>query len=67
MRMMAVDNAVVVIMNQHPAQSAFTTYRQFGVVTNRPDTVRAAAIFATDRSIQGHKPHDPPLGRVPGV
>ncbi len=46
---MVVDDAVAIIMNQNLTQSSFTTNREFGVVTNRPDAVEAAAaIFAAD-------------------
>jgi len=48
-KMMVVDEAVTVIMNQNLTQSAFTANREFGVVTDEPDAVRAAAaIFAAD-------------------
>jgi cardiolipin synthase A/B len=52
---MIVDDAVAIIMNQNLTQSAFTTNREFGLVTNRPDAVQAAAaIFAADwiRSVE---------------
>ena len=45
-KMMVVDDAVTVITNQNLTQTAFTTNREFGVVTNRPDTVQAAAIYS---------------------
>jgi hypothetical protein len=62
---MVVDDAVAVIINQNPMRSTFTTNRQFGVVTNRPDAVEAAAIFAIDRNIQGRKPREPAGGPHP--
>src|SRR5829696_6734550 len=58
---MIVDDAVAVIMNQNLTQSAFTSNREFGVVTNRPDAVQAAAaIFAADWS-RGAEPDPGPL------
>src|ERR671917_2343861 len=48
-KMLVIDDAVTLIMNQNLTQSAFTANREFGVVTNRPDAVQtAAAIFAAD-------------------
>jgi phosphatidylserine/phosphatidylglycerophosphate/cardiolipin synthase-like enzyme len=45
----------------HHTQSAFTSNREFGVVTNRPDAVRAAAaIFAADWT-RGTEPDPGPL------
>ena len=45
----------------HLTQSAFTTNREFGVVTNRPDAVQAAAaIFAADWT-RGEEPDPGPL------
>ena len=59
--MMVVDDAVAIIMNQNLTQSAFTTNREFGVVTNRPDAVQAAAaIFAADWT-RGGEPDPGPL------
>jgi cardiolipin synthase len=58
---MIVDDTVAIIMNQNLTQSAFTTNREFGVVTNRPDAVQAAAaIFAADWS-RGVEPDPGPL------
>ena len=58
---MIVDDAVAIIMNQNLTQSAFTTNREFGVVTNRADAVQAAAaIFAADWS-RGAEPDPGPL------
>jgi cardiolipin synthase A/B len=58
---MIVDDAVAIIMNQNLTQSAFTTNREFGVVTNRPDAVQAAtAIFSADWS-RGAEPDPGPL------
>jgi cardiolipin synthase A/B len=60
-KMMVVDDAVAVIMNQNLTQSAFTSNREFGVVTTRPDAVQAAAaIFAADWS-GGAEPDPGPL------
>jgi phosphatidylserine/phosphatidylglycerophosphate/cardiolipin synthase-like enzyme len=59
--MMVVDDAVAVIMNQNLTQSAFTANREFGVVTNQPDAVQAAAaIFAADWT-RGAEPDPGPL------
>jgi cardiolipin synthase A/B len=59
--MMVIDEAVAIIMNQNLTQSAFTTNREFGVVTNRADAVRAAAaIFAADWT-SGVEPDPGPL------
>src|SRR5215213_8413975 len=56
-----IDDAVAIIMNQNLTQSAFATNREFGVVTNRPDAVQAAAaIFAADWS-RGAEPNPGPL------
>jgi cardiolipin synthase len=58
---MVVDNAVAIIMNQNLTTSAFTTNRDFGVITTRPDAVRtAAAIFAADWD-RGAEPDPAPL------
>ena len=47
--MLVIDDSVTIIMNQNLTQSAFTSNREFGVVTNRPDAAQAAAaIFAAD-------------------
>lgn len=44
-----VDDEVAIIMNQNLTASSFTGNREFGVVTTRPDAVRAAsAIFEAD-------------------
>jgi cardiolipin synthase A/B len=60
-KMMVVDDAVTVIMNQNLTPSAFTTNREFGVVTNQPDAVEAAAaIFAADWT-RGAEPAPGPL------
>ena len=59
--MMVVDDAVTLIMNQNLTQSAFTANREFGVVTNQPDAVEAAAaIFAADWT-RGAEPDPGPL------
>ncbi|MBA3450570.1 MAG: hypothetical protein H0T18_05095 [Chloroflexia bacterium] len=58
---MVVDDAVAVIMNQNLTESAFTTNRDFGVVTERPDAVRtAAALFEADWT-RGAEPDPGPL------
>ena len=58
---MVVDDAVAVIMNQNLTQSAFSSNREFGVVTTRPDAVQtAAAIFGADWS-RGAEPDPGPL------
>ena len=60
-KMMVIDDAVTVIMNQNLTQSAFTANREFGVVTNRPEAVQAAAaIFAADWT-RGAEPDPGPL------
>ncbi len=59
--MMVVDNAVTLIMNQNLTPSAFTANREFGVVTNQPDAVQAAAaIFQADWT-RGAEPDPGPL------
>jgi cardiolipin synthase len=56
-----VDDAVAIIMNQNLTQSAFMANREFGVVTNRPDAVQAAAaIFDADWT-RGAEPDPGPL------
>jgi cardiolipin synthase len=58
---MVVDDAVAVIMNQNLTTSAFTTNRDFGVITNQPAAVRtAAAIFEADW-MRGAEPDPEPL------
>jgi phosphatidylserine/phosphatidylglycerophosphate/cardiolipin synthase-like enzyme len=58
---MVIDNAVAIIMNQNLTESAFTSNRDFGVITNEPDAVRtAAAIFAADWT-RGDEPDPRPL------
>ena len=58
---MTVDGEVAVIMNQNITESAFTTNRDFGVVTNEPAAVRtAAAIFEADWT-RGAEPAPDPL------
>ena len=60
-KMIVIDEAVAIIMNQNLTQSAFTTNREFGVVTNRADAVQAAAaIFAADWTT-GVEPDPGPL------
>jgi len=58
---MVVDDEVAIIMNQNITNSAFTTNREFGVVTNRRDAVQsAAAIFEADWT-RGAEPDPGPL------
>ncbi len=58
---MVVDDAVAIIMNQNITASAFTTNRDFGVVTTQPDAVRtAAALFEADWT-RGAEPDPDPL------
>jgi cardiolipin synthase A/B len=60
-KMMVVDDAVTIIMNQNLTESAFTANREFAVVTNQPDAVQAAvAIFAADWT-RGAEPDPGPL------
>jgi cardiolipin synthase len=58
---MTIDDEVAIIMNQNITSSAFTTNRDFGVITNDPAAVRtAAAIFAADWD-RGSEPPPTPL------
>src|SRR5687767_4256007 len=58
---MVIDDAVAIIMNQNITESAFTTNREFGVVTTRPDAVQSvAAIFEADWT-RGVEPDPGPL------
>lgn len=58
---MTIDGDVAIIMNQNITASAFTTNRDFGVVTTEPDAVRtAAAIFEADWT-RGPEPAPEPL------
>lgn len=58
---MIIDDAVAIIMNQNLTSSVFTSNRDFGVITNRPDAVRAAAaIFEADWE-RGPEPDPGPL------
>jgi cardiolipin synthase A/B len=60
-KLLIIDDAVAIIMNQNLTESAFTGNREFGVVTNRPDAVRAAtAVFAADWT-RGVEPDPGPL------
>ncbi|HEX2281837.1 MAG TPA: phospholipase D-like domain-containing protein [Thermomicrobiales bacterium] len=56
-----VDGAVAIIMNQNLTESAFTANREFGVVTNRPDAVQAAAAVFTADWTRGGEPDPGPL------
>jgi cardiolipin synthase len=60
-KMMVIDGTVAVIMNQNLTQSAFTTNREFGVVTTRPDAVQAAAAIFTADWTRGGEPDPGPL------
>jgi cardiolipin synthase len=56
-----IDNAVAIIMNQNLTTSAFTTNRDFGVITTEPDAVHTAAtIFEADWT-RGPEPAPEPL------
>ncbi len=58
---MVVDDAVAIIMNQNLTASAFTSNREFGVVTNEPDIVQTAvALFEADWT-RGAEPAPGPL------
>lgn len=58
---MVIDNDVAIIMNQNLTTSSFTSNREFGVITNRPDAVQTAgAIFAADWA-RGPEPNPEPL------
>ena len=60
-KMMVVDDAVSLTMNQILTESALTDNRWFGVVTNRPDAVQStAAILAADLSSEIAELCDPP-------
>ncbi len=57
---MTIDGEVAIIMNQNITASAFTSNRDFGVVTNDPAAVRtAAAIFEADWMRGPEPPPDP--------
>ncbi|MBA2597129.1 MAG: hypothetical protein H0V00_10950 [Chloroflexia bacterium] len=58
---LVVDSAVAIIMNQNITESAFTSNRDFGVVTTQPEAVRtAAALFEADWA-RGPEPDPLPL------
>lgn len=58
---MVIDGEVAIIMNQNITASAFTTNRDFGVMTNEPAAARtAAAIFEADWT-RGAEPDPAPL------
>lgn len=60
-KMMVIDNAVAIILNQNLTVTSFTGNREFGVVTTKPDeVVTAAAIFAADWD-RGSEPDPGPL------
>ena len=60
-KMMVVDDAVAIILNQNLTASSFTGNREFGVVTTDPAAVKsAAAIFAADWD-RGPEPDPGPL------
>lgn len=60
-KMMVIDDKMAIIMNQNLTSSAFATNRDFGVITNAPEAVEAAAaIFAADWA-RGPEPDPGPL------
>lgn len=60
-KMMVIDDAVAIILNQNLTTSSFTGNREFGVVTTDPAAVKtAAAIFAADWD-RGPEPDPGPL------
>jgi phosphatidylserine/phosphatidylglycerophosphate/cardiolipin synthase-like enzyme len=60
-KMMVIDDAVAIILNQNLTASSFTGNREFGVVTTEPAAVEtAAAIFAADWE-RGPEPDPGPL------
>jgi len=60
-KMLVVDEAVTVIMNQNLTPSAFTANREFGVVTNQPDAVEAATAVFDEDWTRGAEPDPGPL------
>jgi cardiolipin synthase len=58
---MIIDDAVAIIMNQNITASAFTTNREFGVVTNHRDAVQTAAALFTADWTRGAEPDPRPL------
>lgn len=60
-KMMVIDDAVAIILNQNLTTSSFTGNREFGVVTTEPAAVETvAAIFAADWD-RGPEPDPGPL------
>jgi phosphatidylserine/phosphatidylglycerophosphate/cardiolipin synthase-like enzyme len=59
-KMMVIDQELVIIMNQNLTTSSFTGNRELGVVTTNPDAVGAAsAIFAADWAQEAEPPPGP--------
>lgn len=59
-KMMVIDRATVIIMNQNLTASSFTGNRELGVVTTVPDAVQAAtAIFEADWEQTAEPPPGP--------
>jgi phosphatidylserine/phosphatidylglycerophosphate/cardiolipin synthase-like enzyme len=60
-KMLVIDDAVAIILNQNLTSSSFTSNREFGVVTTEPAAAQiAAAIFAADWD-RGPEPDPGPL------
>lgn len=59
-KMMVIDQAMLIIMNQNLTTSSFTGNRELGVVTTTPEAVRAAsAIFEADWAQDAEPPPGP--------
>jgi cardiolipin synthase len=59
-KMMVIDHAVAIIMNQNITTSSFTGNRELGVVTTNPEAVQAAsAIFEADWNQDAEPPPGP--------
>ena len=59
-KMMVIDQELVIIMNQNLTTSSFTGNRELGVITTSPDAVQAAsAIFEADWTQQAEPPPGP--------
>jgi phosphatidylserine/phosphatidylglycerophosphate/cardiolipin synthase-like enzyme len=59
-KMMVIDQELVIIMNQNLTASSFTGNRELGVVTTTPEAVQAAsAIFAADWAQEAEPPPGP--------
>jgi cardiolipin synthase len=60
-KMLVIDDEVAIILNQNITTSAFTSNREFGVITTEAEAVRtAAAIFEADWA-RGPEPDPEPL------